>query len=90
MKNLERRLAAAEQRLTPRSAPPRVIEIRGGLDNGDPTLATAGAKIWERAPDESFTAFRWRVITEATAAAERFVVIGGLPTLGDCQWFFAG
>jgi hypothetical protein len=79
MKSLERRLATAERRLMPRSAPPRVIEIRGGLDNGDPTNATAGANIWKRGPDESFPAFRSRVVVEATAAAEPFIVIGGLP-----------
>ena len=78
MKQLQRRLAALERRLMPRDANPLVLEIRGGLHNGDPTFADAGAMHWERAPNELYTAFCERVVGEATAAAQPFIIIGGL------------
>ena len=81
-RTLERRLIAVEQRLNP--PVPRIQEIMvlGGLpgsDDGDPTLATAGEMQWERAPAESFAAFRARTRASAEAAGVAFIVFGGLP-----------
>jgi hypothetical protein len=78
-KAIERRLVAAEQQLTPPRAMPQVILIRGGLHGDDPTFATAGDLRRERAPNESFVAFRARAVTAATTADEPFIVFGGLP-----------
>ena len=77
---IERRLAAAEQRLMPTQATPQVIIVRGGLHAGDLTFATAGSLRWERAPGESFAGLKARAVDEAAAAGERFVVIRGLPS----------
>jgi hypothetical protein len=79
MRKLQRRLDALERRLMPRGANPLVLEIRGGLNDDEPTFARAGAMHWERAPSELYTAFCERVVAEATAAGERLVLIGGLP-----------
>lgn len=76
---IERRLAALERRLMPPRAAPQVIIISGGPCRGDPTFATAGGLQWERAPAESFADFQTRATAAATAAGERFVIIGGLP-----------
>jgi hypothetical protein len=88
---IERRLIAAERRLNP--PVPEVSEIfiirliitPGGLpkSDDDPTFATAGEMRWERAPAETFAAFRERAVAAATAAGERRIVIGGLSGNGD-------
>ena len=44
-RDLERRLAIVEQRLTPPRADPQVILIRGGLHRGDPMHATQNALV---------------------------------------------
>ena len=79
MKSIARRLVAIERRLAPPSAVPQVIIISGGAHGGEPTHATAGDMTWERAPVESFADFQARAVAAATAAGERFVVIGGIP-----------
>jgi hypothetical protein len=56
-----------------------VIVVRGGLHDGDPTLATVGGTEIERGFDETFAAFEARVTAAAEAAGAEFVVIGGLP-----------
>jgi hypothetical protein len=81
MRSLQRRLVAVERQLTPPHAKPQVIEVREGLNDGDPTFAKAGGLRWERAPSEPFAAFRSRVVADATAAAEPFIILGGLPEL---------
>jgi hypothetical protein len=63
----------------PRSVNPLVLEIRGGLPDGDSTFANAGAMHWEQTPGEQYSAFCARVVAEATEAGERLVLIGGLP-----------
>jgi hypothetical protein len=77
-KQIEHRLTAIERRLMPSPAGPEIIEIRGGFHGGDPTFAIAGALRWERAPAESFAAFRARAVAAAAASDEPFVVFGGL------------
>ena len=75
---LERRVAAIERRMV---AHLEIMEIavRGGLpgSDDDPTFATAGGIRWERAPAETLAAFRERAVAAATAAGERYIVIGG-------------
>jgi hypothetical protein len=79
-KTLERRLTAAERRLNPPVPRIKEIVILGGLPGSDdPTFATAGDLRWERAPAETLPAFRARAMAAATAAGERYIVIGGLP-----------
>lgn len=77
---IERRLAAAEQRLMPTQATPQVIIVRGGVHARDPTFAAAGGLRWGRRPGELFADFQARAVNEAAAAGECFVVIGGLPS----------
>jgi hypothetical protein len=72
---LEVRVAALERHQ--HHGGPMVVVIRGGT-GGDPTYAKAGELRFERAEGESFEAFEARAVTEAKAAGERFVVIGGL------------
>jgi hypothetical protein len=79
MGNFDRRLAVVEQRLKPPSAHRLVVIVRGGLHNGDPTFATAGAMTWERLSGEMFAEFRARVIGDPVGAGQHFVIIGGLP-----------
>jgi hypothetical protein len=71
----ERRLAAIERRVMPSRGKPLVIIVRGGLEGGDPTFAGAD----QRAPGESFSSFRERVVARAAAEGWPLVVIGGLP-----------
>jgi hypothetical protein len=83
---MERRLVAVERRLVV-SAVHEIFIIReiitpGGSDD-DPTVATAGAMRWERAPAETSAAFSERAVAAATAAGERRIVIGGLSDSGD-------
>ena len=82
-KEIERRLAAAERRLKRGRTELEVIVIRGGLDGGDPTFFNAAGARSERASDESFAAFKARVVAEAVAAGQKFVIIGGLPDVGS-------
>ena len=74
---IERRLAAAERRLNP--PVPRIRELNLGGDPGSdgPTLAAAGGMQWERAPAESFAAFRARTRAAAEAAGVASIVFGG-------------
>jgi hypothetical protein len=71
----ERRLSAVERRVMPSRGKPLVIVVRGGLASGDPMFAGAD----QRAPGESFSSFRERVVVRAAAEGRPFVVIGGLP-----------
>jgi len=79
MRDLQRRLAAIEKRLAPHHGEAQVIEVRGGLHD-DPHFASAGELRWQRVPNESYASFRSRVVGEARAAVEPFIVIGGLPS----------
>lgn len=79
-KSIARKLAALEQQLN--ALVPALLEItvRGGLPGSDdPLFAGAGEMRWQRAPDETFVAFRERAVRAAMAAGERFIIIGGLP-----------
>jgi hypothetical protein len=78
---IERRLAAAERRLTQTQVGLRVIAISGGLP-GPIRYAQGGGRIWKRANDETFEAFEARVTADAKAAHLKQVVIGGLPPAG--------
>jgi hypothetical protein len=74
---IERRLIAAERRLNP--PVPRIREVNLGGDpgsDGGPTLAGGGMG-WERAPGESFAAFRARTRAAAEAAGVAFILFGG-------------
>ena len=85
-KDTEQRLAAIERRLHPLARTIQEIIIRGGLPGSDdPTFARAGEMRWQRTPDESFAVFRARAMTEASAAGERFIIIGGLPNLSEAD-----
>jgi broad specificity phosphatase PhoE len=75
---IERRLIAAERRLNP--PVPRIREVNLGGPPGsdyDPTLAAGGGMRWERAPGESFAAFRARTRAAAEAAGVAFIVFCG-------------
>jgi hypothetical protein len=76
----ERRVAAIERRMVAHLEIMEIV-VRGGLpgSDDDPTFATAGGIRWERAPAETLAAFRERAVAAATAAGERYIVIGGLP-----------
>jgi hypothetical protein len=78
---IERRLIAVERRLNPPVPRFQEIVILGGLpgSDNDPTLATVGEMQWERAPAESFAAFRARTGAAAEAAGLAFIIFGGLP-----------
>jgi hypothetical protein len=78
-KAIERRLAVAERRTMPVSTDLHVIIVEGGLHSGDPIFAQAGTLRWFRAPTESFSEFRAKVLSEAISAGEMLVVFGGLP-----------
>jgi hypothetical protein len=71
---IERRLIAAERRLNPPVPRIREVVVRGG---GNPTLAAADGMEWERAPAESFAAFRARARAAAEAAGVAFILFGG-------------
>jgi hypothetical protein len=57
----------------------KVVVIRGGLHDGDPTYGNAGELRFQRADDETFPAFQARTAAAAAAGGERLVIIGGLP-----------
>jgi len=77
---VQRRLVAIERQLNPCVAATQEIIILGGLPGSDdPTFASAGKMRWQRAPDESLSAFRARAMAAATAASEPHLIIGGLP-----------
>jgi hypothetical protein len=72
-KTIERRLAAAERRLTP-GHDLEIIIIRGGLRGGDPTCCTVGNVSLDRAPSESFAAFKARHPEERSRRKRRITV----------------
>jgi hypothetical protein len=76
---IERRLAAAERRLTPGRGTLEVIVIRGGIHGGDPTFPNVGESQLDRAPDETFAAFQKRVVAAAMMIGQEMVIVGGLP-----------
>ena len=75
---LESRIAALERRQQ-QHGEVKVVVIRGGLQDGDPTYGKAGELRFQRADDETFPTFQARTVAAAAAAGERLVVIGGLP-----------
>jgi len=80
-KATERRLAAAERRISSKASSLQIIVVHGGF-SGTPRYADGGGRIWERALDETLEAFEQRVITDAKAAGLKLVIIGGLPPNG--------
>jgi hypothetical protein len=75
---IERRLIAAERRLNPPVPRIQEVVILGGLPGSDDVaFATAGDIRLERAPAESFAAFRARTRAAADAAGVAFIVFGG-------------
>jgi hypothetical protein len=78
-KAIERRLAAAERRLTPVRAELEIIRVLGGFDGGSPTVASVADVQLVRGTTESYAAFSARVEAAATASGETIVVIAGLP-----------
>jgi hypothetical protein len=77
MKRLESRIAALERRQQ-QHGEVKVVLIRGGLHDGDPTYGKVGELRFQRADDKTFPAFHAQTLAAAAAAGERLVVIGGL------------
>jgi hypothetical protein len=75
--NLETRIAALERNWQ-RNSGVKVVVIRGGLHDGDPTYGNAGELRFQRADDETFPAFQARAVAAAVAAGKGLVIIGGL------------
>jgi hypothetical protein len=78
---IERRVAAAERRFSPRPSPIRQIVISGGLSKGIAPIASVGSSQFQmRAePDETFGTFRARVLALARTERATLVIFGGLP-----------
>jgi hypothetical protein len=81
-KQIERRLALAEQRL--RSGHPAmvIIHFNSGLPGALRCASTEGMH-WARLPDEAMEVFEERVVSAARVASARTVMFGGLCL---CAW----
>ena len=82
MRNIDRRLAAAERTARSKFRTLDVIKVTGGLP-GETRCARAGALHWERLPAESMESFEGRIIEAAVIAKSKTLVIGGLC---PCAW----
>lgn len=80
-KAVERRLSVAERRLDSRPFGIRQIVISGGLSKGiAPIASVGGSPLQMRAkPDETFGAFRTRVLASAKMEKATLVTFGGFP-----------
>ena len=80
-KETERRLQAAERRLSTRDFRIREIVIRGGLPCSSPDgpmTASFNDHMLERTPGETFERFRMRARAAAEADSAAHIVFGGL------------
>jgi hypothetical protein len=77
-KPMKRRIAMAEQRLTPAKRRIREIYIEGGLDAGV-RAEIVGGPSFEGEPGEKLESLRTRVRPIAEAEGATLVVYGGLP-----------
>jgi hypothetical protein len=82
MRNIDRRLAAAEQTAKSKVRKFQIFRVTGGLP-GPIRCARAGALHWERLPAESMESFEERIVEAAVSAKSKTVVIGGLC---PCAW----
>ena len=80
-KAIERRVSAAERRLSATHVGLHVITISGGFA-GPIRYAQGGGRIWERSIDETFEAFEARVIADAKTTNLKQLIFGGLPPRG--------
>jgi hypothetical protein len=78
---IERRIVKLERRLARPSDDVTVFIITGGVCSEGGTTAGAGGSNWTQGPDETFAAFKARVLAEATSAGQHHIIIGGLPEL---------
>jgi hypothetical protein len=82
MRNIDRRVAAAERTARSKFRSLDIIKATGGLP-GAIRCARAGALHWERLPGEPMEVFEKRIIEAAVSAKSKTVLIGGLC---PCAW----
>jgi hypothetical protein len=82
MRNIDRRVAAAEQTARAKFRSFQIIRVTGGLP-GPIRCAKANGLHWQRLPEEPMEAFEKRVIEAAESAKSKTVVIGALC---PCAW----
>jgi hypothetical protein len=82
MRNIDRRLAAAERVARSKVRTFHVVRATGGLP-GAIRCARANGLHWERPPEEPMEVFEKRVIEAAASAKSKTLVIGGLC---PCAW----
>lgn len=85
-KSTGRRLAAAEQKLTPKKRPIEEIFAQGGLVSGIAHQGRiVGGQTIQADPGETLEDFRRRMIAIAESEGAKFIVYGGLPD-GPVEW----
>lgn len=86
MRNIDRRLAVAEQTAKSKVRKFHIIRATGGLP-GPIRCAKANGLHWQWLPEETMEVFEKRVIEAAESAKSKTVVIGGLC---GCAWTAPG